>query len=481
MSSRTSTAKSINTPQDAVPHHRRNHAIGVFAGAIGGVGISFIHPELVIAGMIYSVTESPTLVATVTILSKLGALGPQLLASSYFEHHPRKMPSFFRVMLLRGLIIVGLLASMWGLTIAVNAWTLTAFFAAFLLLWAFSGAGHVLFMDMVGRMINRSDVGVFFARRHILGNALAIAAGLVIIQPVLDLLPTPQNYLLLAIIGGALITFDMYLWTRARETEGPRAKNRTTFRESLKRGKEWLRADHNYRCYLGMRVAFRLNYLGLAFFIPYGVSQLPYRGPGTLAMLGGIMVATMQVSRLIASALWGRVADSWGFRSCMVGGSLLFLLSAGLALLSPHLPEAFALAVPYTKYVFNLPIVMYFLALLMLGVGLQGLIIGQQKFLVTSAPEHRRGSYIGFMNTITCPLTLLPLVGAAMVKWVGMESIFWLVVFGSAMSTFYAARMQPTAVQVDVDGDAIEPGHDTPDDPGHSEPVTTRHSQHRSV
>jgi len=443
---------AANTPSSlatgpAIPHARRNRRLGVAAGAIGGLGQAFVHPELIIAGLIYALTGSPALVALVTIISKAGALAPQLWASSHLEHRPRKMPSFVLVTVVRSVGFAGLLAAMWLLTRQVAAVPLALFFAAYLLTCVCGGTGHVIFMDMVGRMIPTQRLGSFFGARYLLGSMLAILAGVAIIQPVLGRVELPVNYLLLAAVGGLLAIADMTVFARCREEDGPRAEQRTTLRESLQRGMRWLRTDHNYRMYFWGRIAFRINYLGLAFFIPYGTERLRYEGRGGLAVLGGVMVATMQLSRLAASVIWGRAADRRGFRACLIGGGVCFFLAPSLALLAPILPPAFQVPIPGAAGTLDLPLTVYLLALVVLGLGFQGNMLGGNHFIVSSAPPHRRASYLGFLNTVTSPLTLLPLAGAALAAKAGMSAVFGLAVIGGLVSLLSALRMRPVALE----------------------------------
>ena len=73
---------------DVVTYTRRNHVLGVMAGALGSMAYAFLHPDLIIAGMIYALTGSWHLVAVTSIINKAGFLGPQLWASSRLEHRP---------------------------------------------------------------------------------------------------------------------------------------------------------------------------------------------------------------------------------------------------------------------------------------------------------------------------------------------------------------------------------------------------------
>jgi hypothetical protein len=450
MSSRTAAANLEVTRREdgqAIPHARRNHRLGLASGAFAGTAMAFLNPELIFAGLIYALTRSPMLVALVTITSKAAILAPQLWASCHLEHRPRKMPSFVFVTALRALSAAALVGTMAWLTRGVSAWSLGLFFVAYFLIHATGGAGHVMFMDMVGRMIPTGRLGSYFAGRSLLGSLLAVVSGLVIIQPVLAHVALPTNYLVLAAIGGALAIVDMTIFSRCREQAGPAAEARTTLGESLRRGVGWLRTHHNYRQYFWLRVAFRVNYLSLAFFIPYGTERLAHGDPKAVAVLGGIMVATMTLTRTLTSPLWGRLADRRGFRACAISGGALFMLAPALALLAPRLPEAYSVTIAGPAAPLDLPLTVYLLGLAAIGAAIQSSVIGNSYFVVRSAPPDRRPSYLAFLNTITSPLTLLPLAAAAMAGRAGMSSVFLLTVTGGGFALLVALRLHSPAAR----------------------------------
>jgi len=420
----------------------RNYRLGVAAGAIGGLGVAFLHPELIIAGLIYALTKSAMLVALVTIISKAGSLGPQLWASTYLEHRPRKKSSFILIIVLRALGAAALVGAIWLLNRQVSTVSLAVFFGVYLWTCLCAGAGHVIFMDMVGRMIPMTRLGSFLGLRNLLGSVLAILAGMTIVQPILGGVELPSNYLLLAIVGGVLVMTAMTVFACCREEAGPRARRRTTLGESIRRGIKWLRNDHNYQMFFWFRIAFRINYLALAFFIPYGTEKLSHHGGGSLAMLGGVMVAAIQLSRLGASVVWGKMADRWGFRTCLITSGVCFFLAPVLTLLAPILPQVFQVPIPGAGWTLDLPLAVYLLALAVFGAGNQGSIIGGNHFIVSSAPSRRRPSYLGFVNTITSPLALLPFAAALLAKNAGISTVFVLVVFSSFISLTSALRMR---------------------------------------
>jgi MFS family permease len=429
------------TAAPGVPHARRNYALGVASGGLGGLAHAFLHPELILAGMIYALTRSPTLVALVTIVSKAGALCPQLWAATHFEHKARKMPFFRGVALARIACYAVLVGSVCWMARGAGAPGLALFFIAYLAVCVMGGAGHVAFLEMAGRMVRPDRLGSYFGTRAFLGTLAAIVAGAIVVQPVLGRVETPWNYVVLMIAGGAIATVGAAVFAFCREEDGPSARHPTTLGESLRRGLKWLRSDRNYRMYLGSRVAFRLNYVGLAFFIPYGSERLRQDGV-SLAMLGGILVATMQGSRLVASLAWGRLADRRGFRPCLVGAGVLFLLGPLLALAAPGLPGVFSVTLPGAACPFDLPLVVYMGALACLGAAIQGNVMGGQHFIVSTAPPRRRASYLGFLNTVTSPLTLLPMGAALLARWAGMTAVLGIGLVGACLSLATSLRMR---------------------------------------
>jgi hypothetical protein len=429
---------------DNAEHVRRNYLLGVLAGMFAGTSRNFINPELILVGLIYTLTRSPLLAGLIPLITKAGALAPQLLISSSIEHSPRRRPYFVLLTVTRSLALVGLVACMWLLTRSTGTWSLIGFYAAYLVVCICNGAGMVIFSDMAGRLIPRTRVGSFLGARTLLGGGLAIVAGVVVIQPILSGVEVPLNYLYLGIIGTVLAVVDMSTWCMCREEPGPSKDDPTTLGRALSLGMHWLRNDHNYRCYFWVRLAFRISYLGLAFFIPYGSEQLSTAArAGGIAMLGGIMVATLKGSMVLGGALWGKVADTHGSRTALAGSAMLLLLAPVLALLAPQLPPAFSVHLTAVRPALDLPMCVYLIALACMGCGLKGNGLAGLRFVITAAPKKDRPSYVAFLNTITSPLTLLPLAGAWIANQAGMNTLMLLVVVGGILATLGSLRMNP--------------------------------------
>ncbi|MFP4354669.1 MAG: hypothetical protein ACLFUJ_06050 [Phycisphaerae bacterium] len=438
------------------PYARRNHRLGVTAGLFAGVARDFFHPEVILVAFIFALTGSYWMAALIPICNKLGALTPQLLTGVFLEHRDRRTPYFRIVTVVRVASFLVLLGSMFMLVRDVNALGLTLFFAVYLVNCVTGGTGHVIFMDMIGRLIPSHRVGAFLSTRSLLSSAVSIVTSLLIVQTIISAVEFPNNYLLLVAIGTVLVAVDMGTWSLCREKPGHRARQRTSLGEALKRGFQWLATHHNYRCYLLSRVAFRFCYLGLAFFVPYGQQRLARDGAAAVVAIGGIMVFVMKGSSFISSLLWGKIADQYGSKVTMVGGGVFLVAAPLVALLSPHLPGVFEIPIwsiqpaadgwtPRLVALENgldLALVVYLAAFGLLHFGVRAYMLGGQRFLITTAPPQRRASYVAFLNTITSPLTLMPLLGAAVAEWFGMDALFAAVAFGGFLAIGAAMLMQ---------------------------------------
>ncbi|MCX5654428.1 MAG: hypothetical protein NTY65_07255 [Planctomycetota bacterium] len=441
---------------------RRNYMLGILNGTLGTVAYDFIHPDLILAGLVFALAKPVYgqdwaffLVSVLSIINKGGSLLPQLYVSSMLEHRPRKRPFYGLLTVIRAVGTAGLLLAIWLLASHVHWTTLALFFAAFLVIATCMGAGHVVTLDMFGRMIRVERIGTFLGTREFWGGALSFVAGLFIVQPILnrgqgdaDNAVLASNYFWLGVIGGTLTVIAMLALLACHEEEGPRAKRRTTFLESLIRGWRWLKRNRNYRAYFWLRVAFRVNDLAMTFFIPYGATKLKSSGDTAgVVVLGGLLVATFKISRVCSSALWGWTVDRFGDRITLVWTGVCFVLAPMLALAAPLMPQTFGVTFPGTQAVLDLPLVVYLLALAAIGAAYQGSIIGGNRFLIGRAPPRRRLSYIGFLNTITSPLTFLPLVGAAVASHWGVTTLFVAIIGGGVLYLVWAVRIRP---EVDV-------------------------------
>ena len=100
----------------------------MLSGTAAAAAWDFMHPELILAGLIYTLTSSALLVALVSIVDKVGMLGPQLLVGSRTEHQSRKRPYFIAITAIRAVALTAMVLAMWKMTTRVDGVTLGFFF-----------------------------------------------------------------------------------------------------------------------------------------------------------------------------------------------------------------------------------------------------------------------------------------------------------------------------------------------------------------
>jgi MFS family permease len=428
------------SPSPETPHVKRNYRLGIAAGSLGAVANDFIEADLILAGFIYAATGSKMLVGILAIMNKVGWLGPQLLAGSLLEHRKDKMSWYVGATVIRAFALALMTASIFKLAGGVGASAMTVFMLSYLVMCVCGGFTYVITMDMMGRMIPSEMLGRFLGVRNFGGQAIAIVAGIFVIQPILGK-GGNYSYFVLAVIGSVLVIISMVLMGLCKDHEHKTARRPSGLLLSLRRGFKWMRLDRNYRLFVWQRVMFRFEYIGLAFFIPYGKDVLMRESTANIAILGGVMVATMKASRIIASLMWAKTMDPRKCKICLIFGGAGFAIASTMALVAPVLPAGYHVELPMTGLDLTLPLTIYLLALAILGLGNESMFIGGDTFVMTSAPAHRRLSYVAFTNTVTSPLTLLPLAAAWMANVMGVTSLFVIVLVSGIITAWLAGKM----------------------------------------
>ena len=387
----------------------RNYALGIVNGTLSRLGMGFIHPYLVLSAFVYEQTKSNVLVGLVVTLSTAGLMWPQLYISSRIEHLPRKRPFYIFSTVLRIVTLGIVVATMFLAGSVDSSWILAPFFVAYFVYRTGQGCGNPVFLDLVGQSVAPTRLGSFFAYRGLLGGGLSFVAGFVVLQPILDAIPSPTNYAVLGAIAFVIMSCGWTAFAFVHEPKDRAPPKRRSFRQTAADGGALVWRDTNYRLLLSIRILLRFDLLALAFYVPYGVERLGAE------KMSGVFVGCMAVSRLASSLIWGKISDRKGNRLCLICSAVLLTLSPATALVASRLPALFQWALPFASAPLDLPITVYILALCMVGFGLEAAVIGLNAFMLESAPPERRPSYIAFVNTVSFPFTFLPALAGLLV------------------------------------------------------------------
>ncbi|GIX07564.1 MAG: hypothetical protein KatS3mg115_1967 [Candidatus Poribacteria bacterium] len=415
---------------------RRNYLLGIANGALVRVGMALIEPSLVLSAFLYQATGSNTLVGLLGALAQAGNLWPQIFVSSWIEHRERKLPFYTRLLFVRLFVLLFMAAAMaYGGRHPTPFW-LGVFFLAYFVFQGAMGSGAMPFFDIVGRTIAPDRLGSFFAWRGLLGTGLALVIGFVVVQPILGRVPFPDGYVLLVL--GAFVAYGVgwgaFCFVRELPSEAP--QKRRSIREILLGTAGALKENPNYRRLLLYRICFRTGWIGVSFYVPYGVERLGVEG------LSGVFIGLLSASQLASSLVWGRLSDRRGNRLTLLWAAGFLAVSPAAVLIAPRLPELFHWPVPGVGVVLDLRLAVYLLALVLFGLGMQANMIANNSFLIEISPVDRRPSYVAFMNTALFPFTFLPaLVGSAIgLGLMPLEGPYWIGLLGGAGMLSVALR-----------------------------------------
>ncbi|MBT3269697.1 hypothetical protein HN371_21310 [Candidatus Poribacteria bacterium] len=410
--------------------------MGVVSGTVGRLERSFLHVQLVLAAYVYELTQSNALVGLLTTVTEAGMFGPQLYVSSLIEHRARKLPSFIVMHAARTVAVACMCAGVWVSASHVAA-GLLLFFVACVFHRVLHGGSALAFTDIIGKTVDPRRYGGFLAWRAVLGGILALVTGFLVVQPILDRLAFPVSYAVLVGAGVAFTGISGFVFYLAREDPMERVPKRRGLSGVIRGGLADLRADRNYRLLLTLRLLMRANGLTLAFYVPYGVERLGASG------MAGVFIGVISASRLASSPLWGRVSGGRGNRACLIWSGAFYALSPIAALAATRVPDPAAWSVPWLGFTLSLPLGVYLLSLALFGLALQGNIIARNAFIVEIAPDDRRPSYIAFLNTVSLPMSILPVLAGWTIggSTNGLDGLFIVVAVTGALTFVVASRL----------------------------------------
>ncbi|NLF01435.1 MAG: MFS transporter, partial [Anaerolineales bacterium] len=362
-------------------HFRWNYAVLVIEAVASWLALTFVSVSSVLPAFARELTSSEPLIGLTSTIFYGGWNLPQIFIGRMIAGKPRKKPY-----LMFGL--VGRVA-FWVLGLALWLRPEMRPSSALLLLYVCLGAWIVTdavvslaWADIVGRAIPTDRRGSMMGLGQCLAGICGIGAG-VLIGAILGSprYPFPRNYALLFILAAAFFMPGIIALASLREPAavpaGPSASTRP-------RG-HWLRAiasDRTFRRFVACRMLLGVANIALPFYVGHAqdVLNLPPRTIGTF-------VIAQTIASVVSSLALGLVSDRWGSRRAIHIGSFA-ATAAPLFALVAHLTASPILTLAY-------PVV--FVAL---GISNSAVWSGFFNYLISSAPEDDRATYVGLANTI---------------------------------------------------------------------------------
>ncbi len=353
--------------------------------------IAELTPSTIVFGLLYSIM-----------------LGIPLLFNVVFSHYLRAHPYKKKFLLvgihLRSFSFLGMAASTYLLAERHPAAAMGSFFVWVFLFSISAGFASISYADIAAKALPREQRSQMYAAKQFFGSLAGFLGGLLINRIFSQTqLAFPDNYALSLAIGfGGLLVASLGFYF-LEEPPSPLPKNSTeSLRQYLRQVPSLLRSDRSFRRFIIVENMASFSIMILPFYMVFARERFAM-GSEYL----GRYVIYQVLGAVLSNIVWGSLAKRFGpravVRTCIIMGGLLPLLALLLAQLGPD---------------------WFGLVFLLLGFIVSGRRVGFEPYLLDIAPDHRRTEYLGIRGTLNIFVVILPVIGGALIAWLGYPFTF---------------------------------------------------------
>ena len=217
-------------------------------------------------------------------------------------------------------------------------------------------------------------------------------------------------------------------------------------REQFAEGFAMLRSLPDYRAFLWMRVFYQLTAMCFPFYATYAYVHLGF----TQATVG-LFVSIWLGAGVLSNLLWGPMLDRRGHRVVFVWTALISVAPPVVILALSMVHRGAGVNATMGAFL------IVALTFLMNGFVRAGRFIANHTYLLEVAPKKRRPLYIGFMNTMTFPFMLSPILGGAIVGIFGYRTLFVIGFLAGIANWIVSARLVEPRHKVHVTDEDLVP------------------------
>ena len=386
---------------------RRNFILNVFEGGTYISSNGFAAVQTVLPALVARLGGTNLEVGAVLVVGFSFQFLPQVFSARYVEASPWKKPGTLLFGLCQRCVMIIMGGMLFLLGGRYPSATLIALLALFALNQTFTGITSPFWIDFVAKLTPQHWRGRLIGIRTSLGGVGAFIAGLVL-TGILGALSFPGNFALAFVLAGVLQSASLVIQSRVVESTPSDVRPRESFRSYLQSVIVIVRRK-DFAPFLVSMALMILGSMAVPFFTVYAVRQLHVEEQ----MVGAY--TTMMVVVQIASALLnGIVADRYGNKiALLIAGSGLTL--ASLIALMTTSPAWFLLV------------------FLFLGINVGSEVMSRYNMAIDFAPERRRSTFVGLVNTLLAPLYAAGILGGVVSNAFGYSAVFVLsIVFSAA-------------------------------------------------
>ena len=405
----------------------RNFRLGVYNGIFVNGAEAFFHSSLVLAPFLAGLGAPAVVIGLIPALRVGGWFLPQLFVASRLGHQPFKMPWYRRFSLIRFIALAVLTVAVFLLPDRPGALGLVAL-SMIVINAVAGGVTGISFADITAKVVPHYRLGTFWALRNVIGGVLALLAGLVLRRVLASDLTFPIDFGWLFLIGTGLMGVAYLTFGLINEPEG-RPAMKEPFSQMVGRIPRVLRGNASFRRYMRVRALALTGILAEPFYAVHALASL--EAPGEA--LGTFVIV----------ASFASITANFAFRGPADRAHNVTILQIGIALLA--LAPLVALVAPTWEW--------FLVVLVLAAAGNTAMGIAAWNLLYAVAPEGDRPLYVGTANTLLSLPSFAPILGGALVGWLGFRPLFAVGAAVALTALGFAFRFQDMRV---LDRQALE-------------------------
>ncbi|MDY6788039.1 MAG: MFS transporter [candidate division WOR-3 bacterium] len=371
-----------------VKHNNKNYILGIINGILFKFAFAVTGSETILPVFVSTLTSSGVLIGLAGSMQMALWPLPQIFMANYLEGKKYKMFVYKYTAYVR---IIAMFAM--GIVILWYPSFILPVFMLFLFIYLTAGGmSGISFMELIGKTISKRRLASFWGFRQAGGGALAILGGL-FVKFSLDTYDYPFNYALLFLASGFVVTIALISFIMADEPPSRGQEPSKGFRHFFKTGVKVLRRDSAFKRLFSYKVLMAVAMGPVPFYAIFSLRILDVH-ESTI----GLFIAIQMVGMILSNIVWDRVSK-------FLSTKYIMIITAGIVLLQP----IFASLSPL------LGIWMMYIVFFLVGASMSGIRVGYLTYLLEIAPESKRPTYIGFMNTFTAPMLFYPMINGLLV------------------------------------------------------------------
>lgn len=390
---------------EAARNYRWNFGANLVDGLAFWFALAFVSSSTIVPLFVSKITLNPLVFGLVAMVAQSSWYIPQLLTAGHIERLDRKKP----VVVNAGFFLERVPVLFWPLAAYLAADYPMLALATFIVSYAWHGLGAGMiapaWQDLLARCFPVNKRGWLFGLTSFLGTgAAALGAG--VSSRLLRDFAFPLNFVILFSIAAIAILLSWVGLAFVREPVQAVSHERKQEGAGWARMRETVRADHNFRAFMGARMLLVLGAMGSGFLTVMAVERWDVADS-----VVGIYTAILLLGQTAGNLMAGLIADRVGHKLPLIIGGIAQVTGYTLAVL---------IASPAGMYAVY--------ALIGLGVGIN--IVSGVLIALEFSTAERRPTYVGLANsTVGIASGLAPLLGG----WIAGFGYPWLFGVGAVI------------------------------------------------